>query len=67
MPWELNETIERGGGESLAAKQTEEEDNFCGASQCNVVCKEGEFCANTGVRCLEYPCCESVDCIQFNV
>ena len=36
---------------------------YCGAEQCNIMCSEKEFCANTGKPGL----CESVKCVTFNV
>merc|ERR1711892_38834 len=65
VPWELNETADRGRGDYI--EEAEVEENFCGASECDLVCAEGEFCANTGAQCMAYPCCDSVSCIQFNV
>ena len=64
VPWEVNET--RGRGESLE-EESDEGPRFCGASDCNLICKAGEWCANTGKSCQNYPCCDSVSCIKFNV
>ena len=78
VPWENNETIERGGGDFREEEEEhkeqeeekevkEEEDNFCGVAECGLVCRPGEFCANTGTACTAYPCCETVECVVFNV
>jgi len=49
------------------ATQDKEDMKFCGMPQCNKRCETGEWCANTGEACHEFPCCESSACIKFNV
>ena len=36
----------------------------CGAPKCGHLCGAEEFCANTGRRCTDYPCCDSVKCVK---
>ena len=69
VPWDMNDADERRGGiiiEGDLEEREEEEESYCGAPECNLMCEEGEFCANTGKHCLNYPCCQSVSCIQFS-
>ena len=60
LVWEDEDVVEE-------VEEEEEEDNFCGVAECGLVCRPGEFCANTGTACTAYPCCETVECVVFNV
>ena len=76
VPWET--PLDR--GPASREEESGGEEQFCGAPECNTRwqtlhnnsitcvsfrCGEGEFCANTGVMCRDYPCCQSSQCVTF--
>ena len=62
VPWEKNPRERSPGIED--DKPAEEQ--FCGAPECSRKCSAGEWCANSGTECQEYPCCSSSKCVTFN-
>ena len=55
LPWEKKEE-EEGGSQEKSVQ-------YCGPPDCNIICQDEEFCANTGHQEL----CQSVKCINFHV
>ena len=76
VPWET----QRERQPTNKKEESDEEEQFCGAPECNkrwytfhnicithvsFRCSAGEFCANTGAMCTDYPCCQSSQCVTF--